>query len=227
MELQESTKNKISKNYTVKSITIGDHSVGKSTMINMYINGRFDSNTNVTIGVGYFHKDILLPDYDDQKIGLRMWDTAGQERFRSIARSYFRDIHVAFIVFDLTNRKSWEGIDNWKDDLFKYNSHNNISKIVLIGTKSDLRNRVVSEKEMKSKAEEWGCKYYIISSRNHDSHRNITNMFKTAVEDFHKQMVENIATGKEVPKSILERDESRDKYIDLVGHYDIEKNCCV
>ena len=68
-----------------------------------------------------------------------LWGTAGQENFRSITRSYYRSSVAAIVVYDITNRKSFEKVVNWLEEL-KDNAHNKIS-VFLVGNKIDLEDQ--------------------------------------------------------------------------------------
>ena len=73
--------------YLMKFIVIGDSGVGKSSLINQYINGTFQAKMEPTIGVEFATKTVTL---QKRKVKLQIWDSAGQENYRSITRSYYR-----------------------------------------------------------------------------------------------------------------------------------------
>ena len=73
--------------FLFKYIIIGDTGVGKSCMLLQFIDKRFRSKHEVTIGVEFGARMISI---DNKNIKLQIWDTAGQEAFRSITRSYYR-----------------------------------------------------------------------------------------------------------------------------------------
>ncbi|KAK7679700.1 GTPase Ryh1 [Cerrena zonata] len=76
---------------------------------------------------------------DNKTIRLQLWDTAGQERFRSLIPSYIRDSHVAVICYDITNKKSFNNLEKWINDV-KLERGNDVI-IVIVGNKSDLNNK--------------------------------------------------------------------------------------
>ena len=96
--------------YSLKFIMVGNPGVGKSTLIEKYINNRFVSPNDITIGVEYNYKIVNI---DDKKIKIELWDTAGQERFNSIVRSYYRNAIAVFVVYDISNRLSYNAIPRW------------------------------------------------------------------------------------------------------------------
>jgi len=72
---------------------------------------------------------------DGESIRLQLWDTAGQERFRVLIPSYIKDSSVAIIVFDITNRQSFENVNKWVKDVRDERGDDAI--IALVGNKTD------------------------------------------------------------------------------------------
>ena len=195
--------------YIVKCVKIGDHGIGKSTMGNMFIDEEFDTSITSTIGISFFDKTITLDNYNCQKLKLQIWDTAGSEKYRSIVRTYLRDVYLGIIMFDMTDRSTWDHIDTWKEQLDNGKTCEVIPHIVLVGTKSDKNYYAISEKEIKEKAEEWGCNYYILSSKSKHSYRKIYHMFVTEANNLHKKMLQSHIRGEEVPFRVLRENEEK------------------
>lgn len=78
-------------------------------------------------------------DMEGKKIKLQIWDTAGQDRFKTITSSYYRGAHGIVIVYDVTDRESFEGVKNWIGEIDKY-AEEKVFKF-LVGNKSDLADR--------------------------------------------------------------------------------------
>jgi small GTP-binding protein len=97
-----------------KLILIGDSSVGKSCLLTRLTEDFFKSESDPTIGVEFGTK--VLKSSSGLNVRIQVWDTAGQENFRSITQSYYRGAIGAFIVFDLTQRKSYENVGKWIKD---------------------------------------------------------------------------------------------------------------
>jgi Ras-related protein Rab-1A len=125
--------------YLVKLICIGDSSVGKSSIMNQYVDAEFTESFISTIGVDFKIKTIEL---DGFLVKIQVWDTSGQERFRTITSSYYRGAHGVLLIFDLTNNKSFENLKMWVNEIDKY-APESIQSIV-IGNKSDL----IAEREV-------------------------------------------------------------------------------
>lgn len=121
-----------------KLVLVGNSDIGKTSMINRYVYGKFDPNVKTTIGIEFSHMEL------DQVTKLNIWDTAGQERFKSIMSSLYRGAHAIMFVYDISSRASFEGLDNWWRE---YRSYGDINKSVamLVGNKADLERRVSLE----------------------------------------------------------------------------------
>jgi len=125
--------------YLFKFIIIGDAATGKSCLLHRFIDNKFKENSAHTIGVEFGSKIIEV---GGQRIKLQVWDTAGQERFRSVTRSYYRGAAGTILVYDITNRESYNHVSSWLNDA-RALANPDIS-IVLVGNKIDL----ASEREV-------------------------------------------------------------------------------
>lgn len=122
----------------IKVIIIGDSQTGKTSLLLRHTNGEFVSDVTSTIGIDYRSSSYI---YNDRHYMMQIWDTAGQERFHDIVRGYYRNVHAAIIVFDLSNRKTFESIPKWHGQL-----HENVTAgsalapiVILVGNKSDIQ----------------------------------------------------------------------------------------
>lgn len=125
-------------NYIFKGIIIGDSNTGKSTITNVAIKNetRNVATYDPTIGIEFGSRVVELR--PNLKIKLYLWDTAGQEAFRSIIRSYYRNISWVFLTYDVTRYRTFQNLYYWISELHKYNNcKNHIHPIILIGTKID------------------------------------------------------------------------------------------
>ena len=126
--------------YAFKLILVGNTGVGKTSILYKFINSKLTNmNTTPTIGIDFGTKRVVI---ENKTIKLNIWDTAGLERYRSITRSYFRNIAGAVIIFDLTNMNSFKNIPKWKEEIMKH-SNNKQMQFILVGNKCDLQNRIV------------------------------------------------------------------------------------
>ena len=160
-----------------KIIFVGDAGVGKTTIINRINDNEFQSAYDATIGVDFWPKKI---NFRGNEITLQIWDTAGQERYRGLIPSYVRNSSIVFIVFDITNRKTFESIPKWIE-LIKSIEKNNI--LVLIGNKEDLKEkREVEEKEGNELAKKNEIAYYELSAKNYNNNDIKKIFFNTVIE---------------------------------------------
>ena len=123
---------------TFKIILVGDSKVGKTSIIRRYTDNTFTTQTLSTIGSDFNYKLIQIENY---LINLNIWDTAGQERFKSLTFQYYKRASGVFIVFDVSNRKSFKGLLHWLEDVNNNCPDPNIIKL-LIGNKIDLNREV-------------------------------------------------------------------------------------
>lgn len=108
-----------------KVLLLGDSGVGKSSTLLRFVDEDFKEQHHSTIGVEFGSKivhyqdrlDIKFPGFETKRIKLQVWDTAGQERFRSVTKSYFRGTAGIIMVFDITNRKSFNSLQYWLQEL--------------------------------------------------------------------------------------------------------------
>jgi small GTP-binding protein len=122
---------------TIRVVLIGDTAVGKSTLCQA-LKGNVDEYMipNSTIGAEF---STMIT---DQNIQFELWDTAGQEKYRSLVPLYFRKADIFLLMFDVTQRTSFDSIDSWLDLLQRYT--NATLPIVLVGNKIDIRLRLES-----------------------------------------------------------------------------------
>ena len=167
-QIQRVNDNGTMYDYLFSVCLIGNANVGKTSLLSRYCDNVFKEKYSNTIGVDF---RILSLKHHDTTIKLHIWDTAGQERFKSISVNYFRNAHGFFFIFDLSNRESFETINQWIELAKTYNNHSMIN--FLIGNKSD-RTRVISEKEAIQLAETKNLIYFETSAK---TNQNVENSF--------------------------------------------------
>ena len=117
-----------------KLIVVGNSAVGKSSLLGRYVKGVFHDNYQPTVGVEFASKVVRIDEQFSAK--LTIWDTAGQETFRSIIKTYYRNCSALFLVYDLTDKASFEALDHWLAEA-KEDTPEDVM-LVLIGTHLDL-----------------------------------------------------------------------------------------
>ena len=100
-----------------KILLIGNSGAGKSCILMRYSENQFTNNFYNTIGVDFKVKNLQI---DGKDVKLQIWDTAGQDRFRTITSSYYRGANGILIVYDCTDKESFENIKTWMSEIDKY-----------------------------------------------------------------------------------------------------------
>jgi Ras-related protein Rab-7A len=101
------------KKVLLKVIVLGDSGVGKTSLMNQFVNRRFSNQYKATIGADFLTKEVML---EDKLVTMQIWDTAGQERFQSLGVAFYRGADACVLVYDITNRRSFEQLDSWRHE---------------------------------------------------------------------------------------------------------------
>ena len=180
-----SSKKQEKKIPNVKVALVGDSGVGKSSIIGRYVSGMFFTNCQSTAGPSFSKK---IYEKDGKMICLNIWDTVGQEKFRAIGKNFYKDAYIICLVFDITQRKSFENIKEvWYPDIKKHGEKYIILSI--IGNKCDkYEDENVDEKEIISYAEEIGAICFFVSALNGEK---IDYLFDTLAENYLSSELKN------------------------------------
>ncbi len=137
----------------VKVTMGGDGYVGKTTMIHRLCTGEFDSKRTMTIGVEFHIHDIQV---SESPARLIVWDVSGQDHFAFTRRAFYRGSKAVGLVYDISNRKSFERLARWRDEISAFLPG---VPIVLAGNKADLPRQVTAE-EGRALANAWGVPFF-------------------------------------------------------------------
>lgn len=149
----------------------GDTNVGKTSLLNRYLNDQYDEYGQPTLGADYLDKKVIL---NEKEVVFSFWDTAGQERFKSITNSFFRNVEGGLVVFDLSNLESFQSVETWIKSFRDANTRSGI--ILLIGNKSDKSaERIVSNEEAENLAKKLDIYYFEVSAK---SGSNVNDAFE-------------------------------------------------
>ena len=131
--------------YRLKITMLGDGAVGKTALTIRFTEGGFEADYKRTIGADFALKEIELKDLDTN-VTCIVWDLAGQPRFESVRQGFYRGARGGLLVYDVTRRRTFLNIDNWKNECFA-----NLGKpipLIVVANKVDLEDsRVVSREE--------------------------------------------------------------------------------
>ena len=118
----------------IKVVIIGDETVGKTSILKRYVTNTFAEYSTATLGAAFSTRTIEI---GTRPVKLNLWDTAGQERYHSLASLYTRNAKIIILVYDITNRSSFESIKTWYSTLQKEGLDPNCI-FGLFGNKEDL-----------------------------------------------------------------------------------------
>jgi small GTP-binding protein len=130
--------------YRFKFIIVGDHEVGKTSIVRRFVENKFSHDYRATIGLNIVSHSI---DFLGNEVKFSIWDIGAQKYFKRFRKTYYLGSQAAFIVFDLTNRESYENVMEWLEEISSFLEKKELP-IIVIGNKSDLEDqRVVSYQE--------------------------------------------------------------------------------
>ena len=133
------------KKVLLKVIILGDSGVGKTSLMNQYVNKKFNAQYKATIGADFLTKEVTV---DDRLVTMQIWDTAGQERFQSLGVAFYRGADSCVLVFDVVQPKTFDNLDSWRDEFLIQAGPRDPDNFpfVVLGNKVDVDSRVVAQK---------------------------------------------------------------------------------
>ena len=200
---------KIPKKISYKIILIGDSLVGKTCLFKKLTKGTYSTKNISTIGMDQksLNKKVMVPEDPnndaspeiEKDFTIHLWDTAGQERFRSITAGYFKQSHGLILLYDITNRASFDNLEKWilavTNVLGKAEPNENNKKhyaVILLANKVDLEDkRKVSYEEAEDICKQfniyWGGECSVQEMTNEELNDKFTEIIK--------EIYKNIGTG--------------------------------
>ena len=210
----------MSKNNVYKIILLGDSGVGKTSLFKKVSNGNFTGKNISTIGmdkITIIFKDInvdIKGKEQKEDFNIMLYDTAGQERYRSITKNYFQGTDMVYMIYDITNKKTFDSVETWlesiNDFLSSWEKGNYL--ITLFGNKVDLivndeKPREVEENEALKLCKDnniiWGGEKSILNSSKEELTEIILNSWKGYVQKFgikDEILLQNKMEGKQYIK---------------------------
>ena len=193
---QESHEDSVDNSISVtrhKIIFVGDACTGKTSIINRIIDNPFNDTYEVSIGIDFMSKNIR---FRGQNIKIQIWDSAGQEKYRGLIPSYVRNSSIVFVVYDVSNRSSFENIPNWISFV------KNIEKTIMIlcANKIDLE-REVETKDGEELAKNEGLIFFECSAKTNE---NIKNMFFSSIATLPTFGIDNESERDNLVRELLE-----------------------
>ena len=166
-----------------KLVLLGECAVGKSSIVQRFVNGKFSNLHQPTLGAMFLTKQVKN---GDNIIKFEIWDTAGQERFHSLAPLYYKNARAAVVVFDVSNSATFERAQKWVNELLEKANPGIV--IALCGNKIDLEERQVNKEDAEKYANEIGSFYCEVSAK---MNTNIDYMFNQIVTKLPKIEISN------------------------------------
>lgn len=173
-----------------KLVLLGESSVGKSSLVLRFVKGQFHEFQESTIGAAFLTQTVQI---DDMTVKFEIWDTAGQERYHSLAPMYYRGAQAAIVVYDITNKESFQKAQTWIKELQRQASPNIV--IALAGNKIDLAGkRAVTYEEAKAYADECSLLFMETSAK---TAANVMDIFTSIAKKLPKNEPDQSRAGQQ------------------------------
>lgn len=181
--LAETTKGTV-----YKTVIVGDGGVGKTSLIKKFVYNKYDDKYIKTLGTNVYKKVMSgTNDPSMSNVNLQIWDVLGQKSFTAIIRSAFKGAKGVFLVCDVTDKKTLDGLKTWMDYAYEYAGE---TAIVVLGNKTDLPDHEFGLAEMKDFTRLYNVPFFLTSAK-----------FGTNVDNAFEGMVRSIRSGKsKLPK---------------------------
>ena len=151
-------------NISCKVVLVGDTGVGKTCIIQRYVNNNYEENVESTVASTYTYKVLNFPNYN-KSISFDIWDTAGQVIYRALAKNFYLNASIGILVYDIRRKSSFESIQNYWYEQLKDSGEENMI-IGIAGNKCDLFGEEdVDEEEVKKFAKSIGAVFKLTSCK--------------------------------------------------------------
>ena len=200
-------------NISCKVVLVGDAGVGKTSIIERYINNKYDENQKTTLVSSYTFKKIDIKKYN-KSVSLDIWDTAGQEVYRSLSKNFYLNASIGILVYDISRKASFESIrDYWYEQLKTFGEEKMIFDVV--GNKTDLFQREeVPENEARNFAKSINAGFHLVSCKDCVGIKDLfEDCGRKYLED--NDLTKEDSNKKNKNKIVLEKDKKSEK-----------KKCC-
>ncbi|CAK80683.1 unnamed protein product (macronuclear) [Paramecium tetraurelia] len=195
---------------TFKIVLVGDPRVGKSNTLTRFAFDKFEEGHKITIGVEFAQKNVNIM---GKEIKLAIWDTCGAEQYRALTNIYYKGAAGALLIFDITDRSSFENLDKWLKDI---ESNTSSIVIMLVANKLDLSDqRQVSKQEAAQFAFEHKLAYLETSAKD-----------GTGIQQAFEQLATEITKLSQTTESIEKNNIKLTESTIPKGEQDKQKKCC-
>ena len=174
----------------IKIIILGNSKVGKTSFIIRFTKNKFDETYLATIGIDYIYRIINI---ENKQYKLMFYDTAGEEKYKSIPKNHIKNVQGIILMYDITNKKSFDSIIDWISDVKEIKGEN--FPMILVGNKIDLN-------ESREVTEEMG---YELAEKNQIEFFETSNKDGTNIQEAGLEIVYKILSETKVNNSRIER----------------------
>ena len=175
----------------LKFVIIGETQVGKTSLINQYVNNQFEGDYLMTIGNDKTTKEITI---DEKKVTLEIWDTIGHETLRAANKIFMKNTNIALMVYDITHRDSFDNLNQFYKEFISNNTENKMI-IGVTANKSDLyENAEVTKEEGEDYANKIKASFFESTATDHENVENIFNELTKAYINKFEPGEEKIST---------------------------------
>ena len=166
-------------------VILGNVFCGKTSICNRFCRSSIEKGYKSTVGLEFYSAPIIID--NEYKAKIRIWDTSGLEKYKKIIESYLKKLAGVILVFDLTNKKSFENVKMWKS-LFEEFCENKDAPILLFGNKCDITEKIeVEQKDIDKYAKENNMLYYKCSAKSdinvHEGFTTLAHKIKENAEN--------------------------------------------
>ena len=208
----------------IKCVLLGETAVGKTCLINRFVNNTFQEDFVPTMVGCYSSKDIFY-DKANKKIKYEIWDTAGQEKYRSINKIFYQDTSIAILVFDITRKDTFEALKNYWYLELRDNSPKDIV-IAIAANKCDLYEyEEVSHDEVEEFGKSINALYEQTSAKTGEGIKDLFNSigYKLLSPENYEDFLRKTSAVRLKSDSFQNVSNSTEKSED---REEIKKNCC-
>lgn len=199
----------------LKFVLVGESGTGKSSLLLRFVEDSFSASFIATIGIDFKVKQVVL---SGKKVKIQVWDTAGQERFKTITKAYYRGAEAIILVYDTTDKHSFNKLENWIGDIEGGITHDPIR--ILVGNKCDMAEmRQIQKEEGEQFASLQNFYFFETSSLTGE---NVETMFMwIAQEVFKKKTQKDEPTEGTIPKGTIHLEYPKEEVKE-----NKKKDCC-
>ena len=195
-------------NYLFKLLLIGEPCVGKTSVASRLSQKQFNPVYDETIGVEF--STCYSHIYNNLLIKCQLWDTSGRKAFLPVIDSYYKGVAGIILVYDVSNRNSFDRIGFWLNEINKNKRKDEHVNILLLGNKVDKINRVVSFEEGKEKAAKNNCSFFETSAKLNENIAEIKKEFCKTIFDNYDVTVGHSGVKLPVELSLVEKNNELD-----------------